>query len=337
VAFKYAARKAESWEKRANQQGGDFIGFINPDYKTFTPVKGDNFIRILPPTWDDPEHYGFDIYAHYGVGPDRGSVLCLHKMKNLKCPLCEAAIRAQRSGDEELFKELSARKRVLVWMLDRKDEKKGPMIWSMPWSLDRDFCKLSRDPKTGEIYPIDHPEEGYDISFDRQGDALTTKYVGVQIARRSSSVDQDYLDFIQEEPLDKALTWMTYDEIRDLYEGGGDGGPREERARPDDRRDDRRHESRGAREEQAQREERQPPPQEERPAPEEKPNFKRRGSAASSAPPKDPDDDGYTQPKASNGNGNGHAREEPAAEERASPPPSGGKSRAEELRERFKR
>lgn len=222
MAFKYKIRSPELLEKRANAQGGDFQGIIRDEYKTFVPAKGDNHIRFLPPTWENPEHYGLDVWAHYNIGPDHASILCLNRMRNNRCPICEARVRAERAGDDELAKELSARKRVLVWMLDRKDESKGPMIWSMAQTLDRDFVKLCRDKTTGEIYYIDHPEQGYNVSFERTGEKLATRYGGLQIARRASSVDQDVLDYVEAEPLTGTLVWLSYEEIKEIYEGGAD-------------------------------------------------------------------------------------------------------------------
>jgi hypothetical protein len=220
LKFKYKARDTSSWDKRANQQGGDWKGIIHSDYKTYNPPKGDNYVRILPPTWEDPEHYGLEVYVHFSIGADNASVLCLNKMANKKCPICEAKQRAERAGDEETSRELSANKRVVVWMLNRKDESQGPMLWSMPWTLDRDFVKVAKDRATGEYYQIDDPEAGYDISFEKTGEALLTKYIGVQVARKPSSVDQDIIDFVVSEPIPHTLVWMTYDEIKVLYEGG---------------------------------------------------------------------------------------------------------------------
>ena len=221
MAFQYKARNPGAWEKRATQQGGDFVGFINDGVKTYTPKKGDNFVRILPPTWEDAEHYGMDVWVHYGIGPDRASVLCLRKMKNQPCPLCEAHSRAEKAGDEDLARELKPTKRVLAWIIDRNDEAQGPLAWAMPWTLDRDFCKVSRDKRTGQLYAVDDPEEGFDISFEKEGDGQTTKYVGVQLSRRSSSVDEQHIEFIVELPLPEVLLWRSYDEVATLFEGSG--------------------------------------------------------------------------------------------------------------------
>ena len=80
-------RTKEQIDKRARQSGGLKDWFIPEEIKTFTPKEGGkgNIIRILPPAWDDADHYGYDIYAHFGVGGENSAYLCLKKMKNEKC------------------------------------------------------------------------------------------------------------------------------------------------------------------------------------------------------------------------------------------------------------
>src|SRR3982751_6331107 len=97
MAFQYRVRSSEAWEKRAHQSSSDFESWLRDDYRIFSPAKGENHIRILPPSWEDAQHFGFDAYVHYGIGPERGSVLCLFKMKGEPCPICEQRARAERA------------------------------------------------------------------------------------------------------------------------------------------------------------------------------------------------------------------------------------------------
>lgn len=323
MAFQYQRRDAQAWDKRANQRGGDFVGFVKDDYQMYQVEKGDNFIRFLPPTWENAEHYGLDVYIHYGIGPDNGSVLCLAKMAQSpvaairkacpgdRCPICEARQRAERAGDNELKDELTSRKSVLAWIINRKDEKKGPQVWRMPWTLDRDITKLCKDPRTGELYFIDDPENGYDLSFEKQGDQLTTKYVGIQLARRPSSIDQEFLDYVVECELPDTLQFMEYDDIQKLFEGGAQAEPKREAP---------------------ERERREAPKQEERPAS----GFKPRGSAAKPQQTAPEEDEIPFNGGTATNNGNGQAAREEEKRAAPSPPPS-GKTKAQELRERFGR
>lgn len=222
--FTYVRRSAQEMEKRASQQAGDFQGFIKDEYRTYTVRKGDNSIRILPPTWENPEHYALDVWTHYGVGPDRASVICLYKMGKGACPVCEARQRLEASNaDEQEIQDLKPSKRAVVWIIDRKDEDQGPVLWPMPWTLDRDIAKVSKDRETGELYLIDHPDEGYDVYFEKVGEGIGTKYAAPQLARRPSSIDPSYLEYIVECPIPDTLRWRTYDEVKALFSGGGGG------------------------------------------------------------------------------------------------------------------
>lgn len=212
--FQYRPRSSEAWDKRA--KGSIYDGYAKDEFETFSAGK-ENYIRILPPTWENAQHYGLDLYVHYGVGPNNGTIICLYKMKNLKCPICEAFARAEAAGREDA-NTLKPTRRVLVWVLNRKEEKK-PLLWAMPWTVDRDISKICRDRQSGELYYIDDPQNGYDITFDKEGEGMTTKYTGFQLSRRPSAVEQKYIDFVVEHPVPSVLLWRTYEEVQALFEG----------------------------------------------------------------------------------------------------------------------
>lgn len=224
MAFTYQPRPETKWAKRA--KGNIFDGFIKDGFTTYAPRKGENQIRILPPTWKNPEHYGFDIWAHYGVGPNNGSVLCIYRMKAEKCPICAAQARAVEAGNEQGAKELKPTRRVLVWIIDRKEElEKGektvPLLWAMPQTLDQEISKVCRDRETGALFMIDDPNQGYDIYFDKEGEKLQTKYTAPTVSRRSSDVDARYLDYITKNPIHTTLEWRDFKEVQAIFEGLG--------------------------------------------------------------------------------------------------------------------
>lgn len=241
--FEYHKRDDSSARKRAESSGRDFDRYIKDvsGIGAFAVKDGDNVVRILPPTWNDAEHYGYDIYVHYEIGPDKGTYLCLNKMKGEKCPICEERKRAQNDGDEEYAKKLEPKKRVLTYVIDRNNEKEGIKVWAMPWTLDRDIVKVSVDKRNGEVMAIDHPEDGYDVMFERQGKGARTEYVGVSIDRRSSPLDNDKaLDIAQEHPLPGLLQFYSYDHISNVFGGGSSSSSTREDRRDSDRSSDRR-------------------------------------------------------------------------------------------------
>lgn len=214
--FKYQPRSQEAWAKR--EKGSTFEGFIKDQYMGFS-AKKDNWIRFLPPTWENPVHYGIDIWVHYSVGPEKANVLCLYKMGGKPCPVCEAHAVAEAAGREDA-PNLKVTRRVLVWLANRKEEKdKRPQYWAQPQTVDKEVTKICRDRVTGQLYYIDHPDQGYDVTFDKDGEGLATRYNGFQIARQASSVEQEYLDYAIAHPLPEILQWRTYEEVKDLFEG----------------------------------------------------------------------------------------------------------------------
>ncbi len=218
--FKYYEPTAEQLNKRANSASGDFDKFIKPEFELFTPEKGENWIRILPATWEGADHWALSIYVHYGLGPDKGSALCPQKMKHGTCPVCEYRARMASKLDEEELKELRPSQRFLAWVIDRNNEKEGPKLWAMSVTkVDQVIAKLAFDRNTRELLPITSPDHGYDIYFDRQGEKLRTQYAGFTLASRASSVDDKWMEFVETTPVPDTLLWRDYDEMSALFEG----------------------------------------------------------------------------------------------------------------------
>jgi hypothetical protein len=222
-------------------RGKEFDRIVADHIKQWTPKDGVNIIRILPPTWPKPTHFGVDIYAHYRIGPDNQTYLDLSKMQDKPDPIAEERAEALRSGDEEYAKELESKRRCGVYIIDRDNEKEGVQFWAMPWTIDADLNKLCVDKRNGEVLNIDDPEEGYDIEFEKTGKGISTKYQGLAIARRSSPLGSNkWLDFAVENPIPDQLVYFDYDHIAKAFGGGGSNkGRSSDREERDERNDDR--------------------------------------------------------------------------------------------------
>jgi len=224
-SFQYEKRSKDDVKKRASQSGGLFDSIVKQSFTSFTPKEGDYRLRFLPPTWENPEHFGFDIFVHYGIGSDNQSYLCLEKMKGEKCPICEERKRAEKAGDADYARTLTPTKRVLTFIVDRDNEDDGPQLWSMAWTIDRDLANLSIDKRSGEYMALDDPEDGYDVEFTRTGKGLKTKYVGIQVARKATALSDDpdqaeaWLKFVSENPLPEVLQYYDYDHIAAAAQG----------------------------------------------------------------------------------------------------------------------
>jgi hypothetical protein len=225
--FVYKPVSQEAIHRRAQRQGGDWESYVRSEFEMYRPKEGeDNWIRILPPTWDGANHYGISVWVHYSVGPDNASVLCLRKMRNQRCPICEEAAAQEKAGAEpDDIKELRPRESTLTWIIDRHDESKGPQLWGMPvQQIDQEVRKQSLDRQTGQYTVVEDPYDGYDIYFYKNGKGRNTKYTGVSKAPRSTTVDQYFLDYIAAVPVPDTLLWRDYAMVKALYEGGMDAG-----------------------------------------------------------------------------------------------------------------
>ena len=224
--FEYVKRDPSVIRERANQRGGDFDSLYVQGTKLFKPREGKNLVRILPPSWPSAEHYGYEIWCNYNIGVDSQQYLSLSKMKNYKDPIAEARKQAEREGNKELADKLAPRKRILFYVIDRNAEEEGPQLWSAPWTVDKDFCNLAFDEDTKEVVMIDHPEEGCDVRFYKEGTGLATKYDSSKMRiLKPSALHEDeavmnkWLEYVQYHPIPDILNFYSYDHIAGVFDG----------------------------------------------------------------------------------------------------------------------
>jgi hypothetical protein len=207
--------------KRSEQWGNERDSFLKDHVPVWKPNDGENVIRILPPSWEGADHYGLDVYVHYGVGPDNSTYLDLVRMKKGPDPITEEMQRARQEGDEEYAKQLESKKRVLVYLIDRDKPKEGPMMWAMPWTVDKEIAIHSWDSRTQEALPVDSPEDGFDIIINRQGKGARTEYT-VKISRNPSPLQMtpEITDLLDNHPLPECLNFYSYEQIQKAFLGG---------------------------------------------------------------------------------------------------------------------
>jgi len=238
--FVYQDRDDDLLRKRVEDKG--FVksnSIFKADVNVFKPhlseEKGKqnrtNKIRILPPTWDNPQHYGLEVWVHYniGAGDFKSSFICNKLTKGGKCPICEQI--AAHKDDKEYVKQIKATRKVIVYLIDRDDDEETVAVkaWTLPVGLDRNLAFQANDEDSGKVLKIDHPERGYDVSFEtKRGlgtDSIPYTYEGEKISRyeRPIFTDKEKMDavlqFITENPIPEILNFKEYDEIKDVFEG----------------------------------------------------------------------------------------------------------------------
>ncbi len=229
--FKFNAPSQEEMERRANRRTSTYDSLYKDDYKEWRAKGGSNTVRILPPTWTldgKTPHYGFEFWAHSFVGADNGSYPCLRKMKDQRCPICEAHRMAVKEGDEDETRKLAPRQVFVYWIVDREADsayKNKPQLWTVSNIRDKEIMGITQDRKSRSfIYP-QHPDEGYDLSFNREGQGLNTKYISYQFDRDHSPISQhpdiqdDILEYITENPLPDCLQYYDADYLDNVMFG----------------------------------------------------------------------------------------------------------------------
>lgn len=225
MAFKYKERSKESAEKRKNQQGTNRDPMFKDGITIFKPKDKENRIRFLPPTWTDSDHYGFDLFVHYGIGGEKASYACNKIMRNEDDPICIEAELREKEGDADSAKKIKAKKRVLVYVIDRDNEEAGPQLWPMPWTLDRDIAVLATDDTTGEILLLDKPDAGWDVIFSKKGTLLNTEYYGIKIARKETPLSASdktatkWLEFIEKNPIPETIIYYPFNYLEKVFSG----------------------------------------------------------------------------------------------------------------------
>lgn len=227
--FQYKQRTADEVKERARQTSGR-DSYIEGDVQFFTPAEGVNTVRILPPPPDaDWGHYGMRVWEHRDIGVDKGAYLCLAKMKHEPCPVCEERERASAAGEKDLAWDLGARCKTLLYVIDRKNPQKGPLLWNISAggkkSMDTDLLNLSIDPSDGQVLAVDAPDDGFDLTMTRAGTGLTTAYSGKSFSRRASPISdtpelqEKWLRHVIEHRIDSKLVWHDYDYVKHALEG----------------------------------------------------------------------------------------------------------------------
>jgi hypothetical protein len=236
VAFKrtkYRAVNAAKLKERGSRTSSRFDNIFIDNITQFKAAAGTNILRLVKDP--DADYFGEVIWVHSYVGVKNSTYLCLKKMKEKPCPICDMADEANRAGDKDERYQLEAKERVIAYVIDRQDEKAGLKVWDMSWTMERDVADACINKRTGGHIDIAHPDTGYDIFFQRQGKTKNnTRYFGLQIDRESTPLSEnqrqadDWVDEVQERPLLSLLKYKDAEYLADMLSGKVDEKDEEE-------------------------------------------------------------------------------------------------------------
>lgn len=234
-SFHYQERSVDQVRRQAERQTGRFDSPVKKDFDIWRCKGGENTIRILPPTWENPEHYAYRVWMHRFIGSDGSSYLCPRKMLGKPCAICDAERDARDAGEQEEAKDLAVAPQWACWMLDRDgDDPERPQVFIMSDFMDKDIVSITYNSKRGDALRVDHPEEGYDLSIRRTGQGLKTKYSGYQFDREPTpALDDpgalaDVLEFITANPIPDVLNFYDNSYLENVLQGTTDRGSKDD-------------------------------------------------------------------------------------------------------------
>ncbi len=227
-------RTQEAFDKK--DSSGRFGSFIKDEYlsKLWECVPGEHQIDIIPylvgpdhPTLQEGEPaFLLDVYRHANIGPNADSFICLSRMFNKPCPVCEDQREKRRSGeysDKDLW-ALSPSRRTLynIWVHDtEKEQAKGTILWEVAQKYFDKYINTKSEKiknKTGEPIIYADPIIGKAISFERQGTKLETEYIDHAFQDRDYEIPDEILQ--QAVSLDQIIKIPTYEEVYQAHFGG---------------------------------------------------------------------------------------------------------------------
>ena len=178
-------------------------------------------IRLLPvhPS-DNINFYGMTVHIHTNVGVNQDQFLCLKRMKNTNCPICEQQTSLWDT-EPDMAKDLYPQTRYLVWMVDlsQTPDKQVAQIWSCPRTAMDDILAVSYKKSTDEILNLADIDDGIAIYFDREKTPGTnfSKYKNFQLDDNTTPAKDEWLEEVCS--FEELLDYATYEEINNAFLG----------------------------------------------------------------------------------------------------------------------
>lgn len=197
--------------------------FIN-GVTRYTLKAGANTFRVV--CEEDAEHWAEIIHVHERIGTKQSTYLCPNKMSGGKkpCPVCDAAEDARRANDKEEYDALKDKERAVCYVVDRADEAAGLKVYDMSWTRENEINIAAETKKGGALFFPD-PDNGYDITIQRSGTGLKTRYYGLQIDRESTPLLQSQrkqdalMEQVRKAPLKTLFKYYDPEYLADILNG----------------------------------------------------------------------------------------------------------------------
>ena len=207
--------------KYIDQNNRRYIFTSSGNEKVWKVTDKSHKIRLLPVhPIDNINFYGMTVHIHTNVGVNGDQFLCLKRMKNTNCPICEQQASLWET-EPEMAKDLYPQTRYLVWVVDLSvpGDTQVAGIWSCPRTAMDDILAVSYKKSTDEILNLADIDDGIAIYFDREKTQGTnfSKYKNFQLDDSTTPAKDEWLEGIVS--FTEVLDYATYDEVKNAFLG----------------------------------------------------------------------------------------------------------------------
>lgn len=225
-----------AFKRKQMGYGDDRAYFLDRDFldnkgiKVWRPAVGDNFLAIVPDQEARDGSFAMEINVHWNVGPNKGTYLCVRRMRKVSCPICELIAGLRDEGEDEKAKALEAYPpRFFMFVVDMKDKDTmalGPQAFVCPISIYEEMLELHRDKRTGQIKAVSKPQANFNFVFTREGTGqFSTNYGSVGLEKRETGFRKSWLDV---PAYAECLYFADNNELKDALGGIGCSGDSDE-------------------------------------------------------------------------------------------------------------
>lgn len=197
--------KLKETKEKLNKSGG------RSEY--WKPEDGKNTIRVLPAKSGD--EFFVEVHTHYKIGFDEKSVIC-KKTHEKECPICKELDKLSKGSkkDAELAKDMRAKKAYYLQIVTH-DEPDKVKLYPAPKTVFEKIIDILLDPDYGDITD---PEEGREITIERSGKGLKTKYT---VLPKPKATELEDFDELKEQMVDftdwEYLKEMSDEDMMKIY------------------------------------------------------------------------------------------------------------------------
>lgn len=204
---------------------------------------GPNFPNELwnPPYKEGDFCYTLIVDVHKNVGPEGAWVICPKNFKE-RCPICEErdalqkpiykddslTKEEQKAKAKKIWEERRTYRRQLYWIVVRDggdEEDKGVQLWELPTAYMHDKLDvIARQSRTGDVIDYHDWDEGKTVRFTVKPKGDYAEFIGHQFEERIDPstkkkyvIEDEFVDFVCEHPLDSLIKRVTYEEMCELY------------------------------------------------------------------------------------------------------------------------